>query len=154
HLSIEADEHKGFRIPKQSAVVINPWYVVNICLAGEDVEDYEAAFRPERFLKDGKLDHNAQDPAAIVFGYGRRICPGRHFAEGSIYAVVSGILHTMSIEAPLDEHTQPIRLADHVKMTHGVLSYPEPFDCIIKPRSPEAEMLIRTSLSEDDVTTL
>ncbi|TBU42981.1 cytochrome P450 [Dichomitus squalens] len=150
HSSLEEDEYNGYRIPARSAVVSNPWAYVRDPNLYEDPE----AFRPERFLKDGKLDHNVQDPAAIVFGYGRRICPGRHFAEGSIYAVVSGILHTMSIEAPLDEHGQPIRLADHVKMTHGVLSYPEPFDCIIKPRSPEAEMLIRTSLSEDDVTTL
>ena len=30
------------------------------------------AFMPERFLKDGKFDPGAQDPANIAFGYGRR----------------------------------------------------------------------------------
>ena len=100
------------------------------------------AFKPERFLKNGRLDPSVQDPAAIIFGYGRRyadfgtvfsrsipltitsgrICPGRYFAEGSIYAVLTGILHTMSIEAPRDERGQPIRLVDHVKMTLGVIS--------------------------------
>ena len=29
-------------------------------------------FKPERFLKDGKLDPNVQDPTTIIFGYGRR----------------------------------------------------------------------------------
>ena len=29
-------------------------------------------FKPERFLKDGKLDPSVQDPTTIIFGYGRR----------------------------------------------------------------------------------
>ena len=51
-----------------------------------------------------------------------RICPGRFFAEGSVYAVVTGILHTMRVESPLDAHGTPINLKDTVKMTHGVIS--------------------------------
>ncbi len=53
---------------------------------------------------------------------GSRICPGRYFAEGSVYAVVTGILHTMHIEAPRDARGTPINLKDTVKMTHGVIS--------------------------------
>ena len=29
-------------------------------------------FRPERFLKDGKLDSNVLDPNLVAFGFGRR----------------------------------------------------------------------------------
>ena len=29
-------------------------------------------FVPERFIKDGRLDTSAGDPAALAFGYGRR----------------------------------------------------------------------------------
>lgn len=29
-------------------------------------------FRPERFIRDGKLDPNVTDPFAFVFGSGRR----------------------------------------------------------------------------------
>lgn len=29
-------------------------------------------FKPERFLKDGQLDPDIQDPSSFVFGYGRR----------------------------------------------------------------------------------
>ena len=29
-------------------------------------------FKPERFLKDGKLDPNVRDPYEFVFGFGRR----------------------------------------------------------------------------------
>jgi cytochrome P450 len=33
------------------------------------------AFKPERFLKQGRLDPDARDPDE-AFGYGRRVCPG------------------------------------------------------------------------------
>ena len=29
-------------------------------------------FRPERFLKEGKLDNDVRDPIALSFGFGRR----------------------------------------------------------------------------------
>lgn len=29
-------------------------------------------FKPERFIKDGRLDPNIRDPAMIAFGFGRR----------------------------------------------------------------------------------
>ena len=39
-----------------------------------DPEVYEdpEVFRPERFIRDGALDTSVRDPAAFVFGYGRR----------------------------------------------------------------------------------
>ena len=29
-------------------------------------------YQPERYLKDGKLNPDAMDPASVAFGYGRR----------------------------------------------------------------------------------
>ena len=39
-----------------------------------DPEAYEEPFefRPERFIRDGKLDPSVRDPVDYVFGYGRR----------------------------------------------------------------------------------
>ena len=39
-----------------------------------DERDYPEPekFKPERFLKDGKLDSSVRDPMHIAFGFGRR----------------------------------------------------------------------------------
>ncbi len=39
-----------------------------------DPDTYEDSdeFRPERFIRDGKLDPSVRDPADFAFGFGRR----------------------------------------------------------------------------------
>ena len=41
-------------------------------LHNEDDYPDPAVFKPERFLKDGKLDPDIRDPSMIAFGFGRR----------------------------------------------------------------------------------
>ena len=61
------------------------------------------AFIPERFLNDdGSLRPNEIDN--IVFGFGRRICVGRHFADTSVWSVIASVLAMFKILKPLDEN--------------------------------------------------
>ena len=55
------------------------------------------AFKPERFINaDGSL---RDDPALTsAFGFGRRVCPGRHFVDASFFIVVASILSVFNIE--------------------------------------------------------
>jgi len=50
-----------------------------------------------------------------------RICPGRHFSNNSLYAVVSSVLAVFDIKPPLDVDGRPSRLSTDV--TSGLLSY-------------------------------
>ncbi|RPD69162.1 cytochrome P450 [Lentinus tigrinus ALCF2SS1-7] len=142
HRSMEDDEYRGYLIPKGSIVIANIWAY------SRDPEVYPdpETFKPERWLKDGRLNPDVRDSETTAFGYGRRICPGRYFAKSSLFMVVSTILHTLSITAPVDENGRTIPLSG--KMTQGLLSYPEPFECVIKPRSSAAEALIRATAVE------
>ncbi|KAF7977286.1 hypothetical protein HWV62_4247 [Athelia sp. TMB] len=70
HLLAADDEYKGYFLPKGAIVIANAWQILN----DEDAYPDPSAFRPERFLKDGKLDPSVRNPtSAGVFGWGRRI---------------------------------------------------------------------------------
>ena len=46
---------------------------VRACMHDPEVYDDPETFRPERFIRDGKLDTTSvRDPSEYVFGFGRR----------------------------------------------------------------------------------
>ena len=49
-----------------------------------------------------------------------RICPGRYFADDSLFLNVACVLHVFDIEPPLDDNGNPIRIEPRV--TDGFLS--------------------------------
>ena len=59
-------------------------------------------FRPERFLPslDGETPRN--DKSAMAFGFGRRICPGRHMAESSLFIYMACTLAAFNISKVID----------------------------------------------------
>lgn len=60
-------------------------------------------FLPERFLNDdGSLKPN--DIENLAFGFGRRMCVGRHFADASIWSVIVKVLAVFTILKSLDEN--------------------------------------------------
>ncbi|TBU24770.1 cytochrome P450 [Dichomitus squalens] len=138
HATIADDEFRGYFIPAGTMVIPNTW----ACMHDPEVYEDPDVFRPERFIRDGKLNPTVQDPTAFSFGFGRRICPGRHFAEAVVFINVACALHVFNITPPLGEDGLPIE----VKQGHtdSFLSYPEDVRCTIKPRSATAEALIRS----------
>ncbi|KAF9546826.1 cytochrome P450 [Agrocybe pediades] len=138
HSSDEDDIYRGYFIPKGSIIIPNTWALLHDPNRyGSDV----SIFRPERFLKDGKLNPDIIDPATIAFGYGRRACPGRHITLSYLFISVATILTTFNISEELDEKGVPI--TQDIKWQTGVISEPAPFKCRIKPRSEDAIKLIR-----------
>ena len=63
-------------------------------------------FDPERFI--GKMDSEAARQVDAIFGFGRRICLGRAFAEASVWLLMTNIIATMNIKKSIDEMGQPI----------------------------------------------
>ena len=64
------------------------------------------AFKPERFLSaDGSL---LDDPIlGLAFGYGKRVCPGRHFVEATLFITVASLLSVFNIEKGETSKGQP-----------------------------------------------
>ncbi|KAF5349123.1 hypothetical protein D9756_009490 [Leucocoprinus leucothites] len=104
HSTTEDDICDGYFIPKGSIVIPNNWAVL------QDANTYPnpTYFDPQRFLtSSGKLDPDVINPADVIFGFGRRACPGAHMARSTMFITAACILHTMSISWPSSERTRP-----------------------------------------------
>ncbi|KAF9468660.1 cytochrome P450 [Collybia nuda] len=137
HMCSNDDEYNGYLIPKGTLVLGNAWTILH------DPKTYPSPdeFQPERWLKDGQIDPDIQDPTVAAFGFGRRICPGRYFSDNSMYIMIALVLSVYNIRPPVDDQGNPVNLKP--EPTSGLLSFPAPFKCSIKPRSQAAENLIR-----------
>ncbi|KAI0800113.1 CyP450 monooxygenase [Fomes fomentarius] len=137
HVATDDDEYKGYLIPKGSLVIGNSWRLSRDQSHYPDPE----RFAPERFLnEEGQINPDVLDPRKFAFGYGRRVCPGRHLGEASVFVTIASILHTYMIEPPVNE--RGVALALDVKFVEGILSYPEPFSCRISVKSSAAQALV------------
>ncbi|KAI8994215.1 CyP450 monooxygenase [Trametes punicea] len=146
HKTTEDQELHGYFIPAGTTVVPNVW----ACLHDPEIYPEPERFYPERYIRDGKLDPDVLDPASLAFGFGRRVCPGRHFADAGLFITVASVLHVFDISPPLDDG-HPVDIKH--EQSHGFLSYPENFGCIVKPRSRDAIALILDSRPETTSTT-
>ncbi|KAJ6536394.1 cytochrome P450 [Mycena capillaripes] len=130
------DEYRGYRLPAGSVVVGNAWAILH----DERVYPDPHTFKPERFLLDGKLNPAVRNPEP-AFGFGRRLCPGRHMALSSIWITVVSILATFDINKAVDERGNVIEPS--YEYLSGLVSGPVPFKCSITPRSQETIALIQ-----------
>ncbi|KAI0647837.1 cytochrome P450 [Trametes meyenii] len=114
HRTVNDDELQGYFIPAGTTVIPNVWG----CMHDSEVYSNPEKFFPERFIRDGKMDTAVLDPTAFIFGFGRRICPGRQFADAELFITVASLLHVFTVN-PLPFNEGPTKL----EATHGFLSY-------------------------------
>ncbi|QQK45224.1 Cytochrome P450, E-class, group I [Penicillium digitatum] len=136
HTSTQDDIFDGYFIPKGSTILANIWGFTHDPTVYHD----PMTFSPERFLisPDGKLPE--RDPHMLVFGFGRRACPGRTLADAHVFLTVAQALAVFSISKPVQNGVTEYFLP---KFLPGVISHPAPFKVSIRPRSAVHEKLIR-----------
>ncbi|KAG1747595.1 cytochrome P450 [Suillus lakei] len=135
HRVTEDDIHDGYYIPKGSMILSNIWSMLN------DPRTYAkpSQFNPERFLaNDGKEPEI--DPRTICFGFGRRICPGLHLADASIWISAAMSLAVFDISKIIENG---VEITPDFDPSSGSISHPKPFKCSIKPRSATTLGLIQ-----------
>ncbi|KAF7969821.1 hypothetical protein HWV62_25950 [Athelia sp. TMB] len=113
---------RGYRIPEGASVVGNHWAI------GHDPEAFPNPehFDPQRWLtSEGTL---RQDMKSYPFGFGRRICPGQHLADGSIFITTALTLWAFNIA---EVASSPI---DVMAFTDTMNTHPLPFEVQFTPR--------------------
>ena len=98
-------------------------------------------FKPERFLASPNGHLPERDPHLLVFGFGRRACPGRTLADANVFLTIAQTLAVFDISKPtLKGEPQEIPF----DFLPGVISHPAPFKVSIQPRSVGHRELIRS----------
>ncbi|KAL1744100.1 cytochrome P450 [Schizophyllum fasciatum] len=144
------DEYNGYTIPTGSMIVQNIW-----CSKYPDPDD----FKPERFLTaDGALDPDVRNPCKTVFGFGRRVCPGKDLAYATLWLVAASTLRIYSIRKAKGKDGKDIEpssdiISSGVVMCIGLLTglefathtrcrKPAPYKCSFELRNEEARAII------------
>lgn len=140
HAVTKDDWYEGYRIPAGAGVVNNA-YTINM-----DPKRFPdpRRFDPDRYSDDKQSFYDAANNPDVskrdhfTFGGGRRLCPGLHVAERSLFLGISRLLWAFDI-APVDGEELP----DPEKLTQGFVCMPEPYKAKIMPRSEGRAQIVR-----------
>ncbi|KAF9546749.1 cytochrome P450 [Agrocybe pediades] len=136
HSSLSDDVYRGVHIPAGSVNMINIWALTH----DEDVYESPEDFNPDRFLSK-----DTPDPRLLVFGFGRRSCPGNILIDNFIWMIIATALSTMDILPPVDEDGKEI--IPSTEYTSGAVIHPPPFNCRIIPRTKNSMDLISDAIT-------
>lgn len=135
HKMSEDDYYEGYFIPAGSTVYANLYGM----LRDETIYKDPEIFNPDRYLPKDQGGAGEPFPTG-QFGFGRRICPGRHLATNSVYIVIATILATFEISKAKDANGNEI--IPNPKLSTGIVSHPERFPSVLKPRSSKIAELV------------
>jgi len=125
--TIESDVYQGYYIPKGAIIMTNLWAMAR----DEDKYPKPSDFIPERFLDEDE-NLTQDDVVNIGYGFGRRICVGRHFADPSLWIAMASILAAFKISRTQDRDGNEIHFEP--KWSTGLTTQPVPFPCSVTPR--------------------
>jgi cytochrome P450 len=105
HVAAEDDWYDGMFIPKGATFMANIWHCNHDrSVFGDDADE----FKPERHLGDsdellpGPKETNLE--GHVSFGFGRRVCVGRHLVNDSLFIYTATILWAASLKCGRDEN--------------------------------------------------
>jgi cytochrome P450 len=142
HAAAQDDVYQGYFIPAGTTVIGNIWAMMH----DDSVYPNPDEFDPDRFSGLNGRDIE-EDPRDLVFGFGRRVCPGQHLADSSIWIQMVLSLACLDIDKALDSDGKPIE--PETAFTTAIVSHVAPFQYKISPRDGPALGLLRQALAAD-----
>jgi cytochrome P450 len=138
HAADEEGTFDGHRIPKGAVLLPNVWWFTH------DPATYHEPmeFKPERYFEP----YNEPPPSNVIWGFGRRICPGRVFADASLYLSCAQTLAVFDIRKAVDRSGKEIE--PQIEHQAGILTPPVPFQCRISARSETHKTLLDTAMKQ------
>jgi len=130
HMSSQDDWYEGYFIPKGSICIANVWAIHRErAVYGDDAE----AFNPARHLdlagKSAPAVQRTKGESHVTFGFGTRVCPGRHVANNTISINIASVLWGLEIRPIIDQEGRPLIPKPTDMVITGLTVRPAPF-CI------------------------
>ncbi|KAF4120872.1 Cytochrome P450 [Geosmithia morbida] len=139
HRSLKDDTYNGYFIPAGSFVYANARAMTR------DTSRYSNpdTFDPDRYVSAEEGGRGEPFPNG-QFGFGRRICVGKHLAEASVWIAIAQILSTLKIGRAVDGNGNEIIPVE--ELTAGLTSHPKHFPCKMEPRDQRSfDVLMATN---------
>ncbi|KAI2604143.1 cytochrome P450 [Hypoxylon fragiforme] len=141
HRSLEDDVYNGMFIPKGTLVYYNTYAMSRDLSVYKDPE----RFNPDRYIP--KQDGGDEEPFLVgPFGFGRRVCVGRHLAQASVWILMATLIATTDISQPVGPDGVPIEQT--ITFSTGLSSHPGRLDVVFKPRSEKAQRLLAEAVRD------
>lgn len=135
HATTQDDYYNGYFIPKNSTII--PLFIA--MRNDATLFDDPSAFRPERWLNKSQQPMNN-------FGYGRRICTGRHIARNSMLIAVSRLLWGFNVKSKDGQKVE----VDEDMFTPDFVSHPKPFGAVFESRSEKRKAVMAMEWEMED----
>ncbi|EJT98939.1 cytochrome P450 [Dacryopinax primogenitus] len=98
HVLIQDESYDGWILPKGSIVIPNSWALAQDPIIYEE----PSVVNPDRFLSEDSQTLFPREDGREVVGFGRRICPGNHLAEATIFAFVCTFVWSSNLQGTSD----------------------------------------------------
>jgi len=165
HRSTEDDWYEGMFIPKGTVCVANVWHLNRDPeIYGEDAHHFNPARHLDAKGEIGPGPPDTKEESHVTYGFGRRLCVGRHVANNSLFVDISILLWATKIERKKDASGKllpldvdgfvedglvvqvPANFEPLTETDETFLRRPVPYECDITPRFPEASGLLAQEL--------
>ncbi|CCO32808.1 O-methylsterigmatocystin oxidoreductase OS=Aspergillus parasiticus GN=ordA PE=3 SV=1 [Rhizoctonia solani AG-1 IB] len=137
HVCYQDNVYQGYDIQKGTMLFGNAWAMSR----DETVYNDPDKFEPDRFL-------DPSVPQLPAFGWGRRKCPGMHFAEASLFLGVSSLLTAFSFSRKKDQSGNEI-IPTIEGACNSLTMVLKPFDFEVHPRSEKHRQLILENIPNE-----
>ncbi|KAI0088620.1 cytochrome P450 [Irpex rosettiformis] len=140
--------YRGYKIPKDSAVIINVWGIFH----DPEVYNNPEIFNPDRYMESeiGTKKSHENDIGQrndLSFGGGRRVCAGIHVAKYSATINAMHLLWAFDFSPSKNAKGEEIK-PDVWDYAQALSASPNPFKCTIRPRSTQHAEIIRQRFTE------
>ncbi|KAJ3530202.1 hypothetical protein NM688_g7744 [Phlebia brevispora] len=147
HVTTKDSVYNGYFIPVGTICLPNVWGMNHDTkVYGPDADE----FKPERHINaNGQLKtFDACPDGHVTYGFGKRICVGRHIAQNAMFIDLAILLWALTIEPLRDAEGKPSLPPLNAISFEGLLVRPLRFTFNAKPVFPEAYGVLTGALED------